>query len=347
MGRLSMTGKIYFFMAIIAICFSIFCGCQPHTNYLTSLKGGETGTFKFPTRNVAGFQDLMTGNNAYNAQGLGTLMLPPTASPNNKVAVMVILHGSGGEWSGRGLDQANFLVQNGIGAFIVDTFASRGLTKQDKYIRRLMKVNFPDQLTDAFAALEILHTHPFVDGNRIGVMGYSMGGATTMLAAIENIAQKSSITQNRFALHVAFYAPCIIQPENCTGTGAPIVGLWGEKDGTTPKSRCDEFIKCLQAGGNSVQAFWYPHAAHGWNGKSPMKFYKGIPKFAPCRYTIQSDGTIFEAVAAMTSSTDKEFIANSEHCVEYGYTIGRHDETYAKANQALLKAINTYMPDPK
>jgi hypothetical protein len=49
----------------------------------------------------------------------------------------------------------------------------------------------------------------------------------------------------------------------------------------------------------------------------------------------------------MTSSTDKEFIANSEHCVEYGYTIGRHDETYAKANQALLKAINTYMPEPK
>lgn len=46
---------------------------------------------------------------------------------------MVILHGSGGEWSGRGVDQAGFLVQHGIGAFIVDTFVSRGLKKKDKW----------------------------------------------------------------------------------------------------------------------------------------------------------------------------------------------------------------------
>jgi hypothetical protein len=46
---------------------------------------------------------------------------------------MVILHGSGGEWSGKGVNQAGFLVQHGIGAFIVDTFVSRGLKKKDKW----------------------------------------------------------------------------------------------------------------------------------------------------------------------------------------------------------------------
>jgi len=196
--------KISFFLAIALTCLATFLGCQPKDKFITSLKAGETGTFRFPTRDVEGFQDLMTGDNVYDAKGLGTLYLPFKASRENKVAVMVILHGSGGEWSGRGADQAEFLVQHGIGAFIVDTFVSRGLKKRDKYIQRLMKVNFPDQLTDAFAALEILQTHPFVDGNRIGVMGYSMGAISITLAAYEKIAQYSSKGKARFALHVPF-----------------------------------------------------------------------------------------------------------------------------------------------
>ena len=339
--------KISFFMAIALTCLATFMGCQPKDKFVTSLNAGETGTFSFPTRDVEGFQDLMIGDNAYDTKGLGTLYLPSKASRENKVAVMVILHGSGGEWSGRGADHAEYLVQHGIGAFNVDTFVSRGLKKKDKYIQRLMKVNFPDQLSDAFAALEILHTHPFVDSNRIGVMGYSMGGITTILAAFEEIAQNSSRSKIRFSLHVPFYPPCIIQPGNCRGTGATIVGLWGEEDESTPKSRCEGLIKCLQDGGSSVKEIWYPDAAHGWNGKNPMKFYENVPNFSPCRYTIHSDGSVFEAVAAMTSITDKKLIENSEQCVGFGYTIGRNDETHIKANKALLTAIETYMPDPK
>ena len=78
-----------------------------------------------------------------------------------------------------------------------------------------------------------------------------------------------------------------------------------------------------------------------------MKFYESVPNFSPCRFIIHSDGSVFEAVAGMTSITDKKFIENSEHCVGFGYTIGRHDETHIKANKALLTAIETYMPDPK
>ena len=234
--------KLGFYMVITLFLFLFFVGCQPKNTFINSLKAGESGTFRFPTRDVEGFQDLMTGDKGYDAKGLGTLILPSNASRENKVAVMVILHGSGGEWSGRGADHAEFLVQHGIGAFIIDTFVGRGLKKKDKYIQRLMQVNFPDQLTDAFAALEILQTHPFVDGDRIGVMGYSMGGISTTLAAYEKIAQYCSKGKARFALHVPFYAPCIIHLENGSGTGAPIVCLWGEENETTPKSRCEELV---------------------------------------------------------------------------------------------------------
>ena len=88
--------KLSFFMAIALTCFAIFVGCQPNNRFTTTLKAGDTGTFRFPTRNVEGFRDLTTGDNAYDAKGLGTLYLHSKASQKNKVAVMVILHGSGG-----------------------------------------------------------------------------------------------------------------------------------------------------------------------------------------------------------------------------------------------------------
>ena len=61
-------------------------------------------------------------------------------------------------WGGMGSRHAELLSQNGIGALVIDTFFSRGLSKKDKYIQRLMEANFPDQLVDA-ELLETIQQH--------------------------------------------------------------------------------------------------------------------------------------------------------------------------------------------
>lgn len=337
-------------LAILIFLAAVF-GVDPAGSWaagkpVTSLADGRTGEFVFQTRDVKGFQDLITGPKAYNAGSLGTLYLPPEAGPENKVAVMVILHGSGGEWSGRGRAHAQVLNQHGIGALVVDTFSGRGLTKKDRYIRRLMKVNLPDQLTDAFAALDLLQTHPHVDGGRIGVMGYSLGGTSAVLASFEEIARHAARGNQRFALHVGFYPPANVRPENGLGTGAPVVCLWGGKDLATPKADCRRLVEFLKKGGAPVRAVWYPEAAHGWNSVEPLKFYKGIPNFAPCRWTIRADGSVLESRSNLVSTTDKEFIANTERYVDYGYSLGRHPETDALTTRLLVEEINAVMPAP-
>jgi dienelactone hydrolase len=274
------------------------------------------------------------------------LYLPAEAAPEKPVPLMIILHGSGGTWGGRGARQAQFLNRHGIGALLIDTFRSRGLTKKDKYIRRLMKVNFPDQLADAFAALEALQSHPLVDGGRIGVMGYSMGGTSSILAAYESLAGASSKSKLRFALHVGFYAPCIIQPQNSKRTGAPIVGFWGELDKATPKSRSDKAFAEFKRQAGAVETRWFTGAAHGWNGLKPARFYPEVPNFAPCDYLINLDGSVTERTAGLSSDTDKMFIVNSERCISFGYSIGRHEATLNKANQELVEVIRRYMPAP-
>lgn len=320
-------------------------GCDNKTNYSNqdSSTGINNQSYAFPTRNVSGFKELFGGDYSFNYKGFGHLYLPPNASSKNKVPLMIILHGSGGTWGGRGARHAELLNQNGIGALIVDTFTSRKLSKKDKYIPRLMEVNFPDQLTDAFSALNALQSHPFVDGKKIGVMGYSMGGISTILAAYENIATASSNSSERFALHIAFYAPCIIQPSKREPTGAPVIALWGLKDESTPQSRCDGLLSVFEKEGRFIKTKWYEGAAHGWNGTKPAKFYKGVPNFASCEFVIHENGQVTERKTGETTETDKQMIENSEYCVDFGYSIGRHDRTNELANAELLKAIKQHL----
>ena len=143
---------------------------------------------------------------------------------------MIILHGSGGTWGGRGARHAELLCQNGIGALLIDTFTNRGLSKKDKYIPRLMEVNFPDQLADAFCALNALQSHPFVDENNIGVMGYSMGGISTILAAYENIAEEKGVTsEEENELHAFVHKrvdQAVVLEDHLRGGGGSLRGIF-------------------------------------------------------------------------------------------------------------------------
>jgi len=337
---------IYSIVVPLFLTYTLFLlGCDPKTHFSDqkSSLGIHYETYTFPTRNVSGFKELVSGDRSSNFEGFGHLYLPQNASTSNKVPLMLILHGSGGTWSGREVRHAELLRQNGIGVLVIDTFSNRGLSKKDKYIPRLMEVNFPDQLADAFGALNALQSHPFVDGNNIGVMGYSMGGISTILAAYENVAAFSSTNNERFALHIAFYPPCVVQPKQRIPTGAPVVSLWGLEDESTPKLKCDGFLRVFEEEGSFVRTLWYEGASHGWNGLKPAKFHKSVPNFATCEFLLHENGQVTESKTGKTTDTDKEMIENSEYCVDFGYTIGRHDNTNELANEELLKAINQHM----
>ena len=320
-------------------------GCQTdmRVSDVEMLAGGETGRFRFPTRDVVGFGDLLTHQAEYNGSTIGTLSLPSDASRTKKAPVMVILHGSGGEWSGRGAAHARFLNEHGIGAFVVDTFVGRGLERSDRYMLRLSKANLPDQVCDAFAALDLVSSHPYVDPQRIGVMGYSMGGISSLMAAYDSVARHASFSNRRFALHVAFYAPCIVRVADIKTTGAPIVGLWGEKDESTPRHDCERLVNDLRRGGSFIEDHWYPGAAHGWNSSRKMSFVRGAPNFATCRFEIAKGGKAEELTSGTELATDEDVVSAAERCTTMGYTIGQHAPTDEASRSDLLMFIRTYL----
>ena len=129
-----------------------------------------------------------------------------------------------------------------------------------------------------FAALKELRKNPGVDPNRIGVMGFPMGGGITMRAAIEDNRKAWMGNEKGFAVHAAFYPvskPLIPIIEHGRGmTGAPIIILYGTEDSYGEGKAVPELKQMLKKKFNfDVTTVEYPGAMHDFNrNTAPMTY---------------------------------------------------------------------------
>ena len=113
-----------------------------------------------------------------------------------------------------------------IATFEIDMWAARGVARG-----AAARPASPIQtLPDAYGAKAFLAAQPEIDGERIGIMGFSWGGVVTMLSAIGRHAPASP-----FKAHAANYPVCWVYRRNpalaLTGlTGAPVLLQTGSAD---------------------------------------------------------------------------------------------------------------------
>ena len=107
------------------------------------------GIVGFPSWNASTAKELIEGPDfaEIKINGGGLLVLPPQASKETPVPAVVILHCSGGDWTGRSIYLANRLAKHGIAGFAVDTFVARNLRSTDDYFERLQKARPQEGLT--------------------------------------------------------------------------------------------------------------------------------------------------------------------------------------------------------
>jgi len=122
-----------------------------------------------------------------------------------------------------------------------------------------------DQMvSDASAALEYLRDRAFVDGEKLGCMGFCIGGHMTYLTACETDVKAAA----------SFYGGGIAAPEGMGGkestisrTGkitGKILCLFGEQDGFIPSDQVDAIRAALEAAGTDHEVVVYPGADHGF-----------------------------------------------------------------------------------
>jgi dienelactone hydrolase len=140
----------------------------------------------------------------------------------------------------------------------------------------------PDRITmwrdrpkDAYAALQYLQGLPFVQADRVGLMGWSQGGGVVLLSINDKSIGRPSDLLHGFKAAVSFYPGACserlqskpfteVEPGSWT-TPVPLLLLFGEADTWTPFPPCEAFITAAQARGNPVELKRYPAAVHAFD----------------------------------------------------------------------------------
>lgn len=195
---------------------------------------------------------------------------------NDKHPAVVFLHGCSGLLTSkhqpvaRELSWARYLNERGYVVLMIDSFGPRAVTNMCS--TRQIESVYMARPYDAGAGFAYLQAQPFVDANRIAVMGWSEGGGTVLYTVGSNAVQKNP----GFRVAVAFY------PGSCNiarlgkewTTSVPLLVLIGRADIWTRADWCEHALKHAQP---QAQLVIYPGAYHDFDW--PNNPVKRLPQY--------------------------------------------------------------------
>ena len=224
-----------------------------------------------------------------------TLLKPDGPGPFPAVVIMHDCSGLGPRSSGSPKRWASELLKQGYVVLIPDSFTTRGhangVCTNPSPTRA--EVSPLRRVRDAYAALFYLRTLPFVDKTRIGLMGGSHGGSTTLASMASAESDREPLARDKragFAAAVALYPNCAIRLgswriERGTDTNGPGFGytgvykpiapsliLIGESDDWTPAEPCRKLADAAAKAGYPVAIKIYPGAHHSFDSNNPVRY---------------------------------------------------------------------------
>lgn len=199
------------------------------------------------------------------AEVKGELRIPETG--RDRVPAVVVLHTANGI-DATGKSYIEPLNRAGIATIEIDMFPSRGFPKTTRVV-----------MPHAFGSLLYLASHPRIDPQRVGVLGFSYGGIMSLLMASDDVAKQYTGGKAKFAAHIAVYPVCWIHSGVLAGknkvydadtyrrvTGAPAHILTGEYDDYDDPDSCPKFVAALpEEARRHFAVTVYPRAHHGFD----------------------------------------------------------------------------------
>ena len=213
-----------------------------------------------------------------------TLFKPDGPGPFPAVVIMHDCSGLGPASSGAPARWAKELMDRGYVVVLPDSFTTRGHARgvcTDPSPSRT-EVSPSRRVRDAYAGLSYLRTLPYVDGRRVGLMGGSHGGSTTLAAMVAPQSDLEPLAEERragFAAAVALYPACATRLGSWRpGSGetyrpvAPLLILIGEKDDWTPPEPCRKLAEAAQEAEYPVAIKIYPGVYHSFDSSRPKRY---------------------------------------------------------------------------
>lgn len=224
-------------------------------------------------------------------QDLPATLLKPDG--NGPFPAVVILHdcsGMGPRSSGSPGRWGSVLAGDGYVVLIPDSFLPRGFPEgvctTSARGPQLAKTFPIARAADAYAALALLRTLPYVDVKHVAVMGGSHGGSSTLAT----LAKPGPGDGGGFAAGIALYPGCgasyggwwvtrqsgnrgpVTQYNGTYITAAPLLILIGAEDDWTPAEHCRVLAERAAAAGQPVSIKIYPGAYHAFDSAAPPRY---------------------------------------------------------------------------
>ena len=177
---------------------------------------------------------------------------------------LVVIH----EWWGLNdwvKEQASKLADEGYVTIAVDLYRGKVATTPDTAQQLMRDVSDERADRDLHMAVEFLKSQAEVKKDRIGAIGWCMGGGYALDVALQ---------EPSLAADVINYGQLEADPGDLKKLKAPILGLFGGQDRSIPQSDVNKFAQQLKSFGKNVDVHIYPEAGHAFENPNNTVGYR-------------------------------------------------------------------------
>ena len=191
----------------------------------------------------------------------GVLYAP---SGNGPFPALIVIH----EWWGLNdwvKEQASKLADQGYVTLAIDLYRGKVATTPDMAHEIMRGVPDDRAARDLHAAVEFLAAQSNVSKNKIGVIGWCMGGGYALNAALHESTLKAAVIN---------YGHLATDPAQLASINAAILGIFGGKDRGIPVDDVNKFADALKKAGKKVEIKIYPDAGHAFENPNNKEGYR-------------------------------------------------------------------------
>ena len=252
-------------LALLAV--SLLAGCKKHDEHAGHTSGAATDSATTTTTTTASTTET-TATAAtrppvtFGDGASGYLAIPASNVAGKKPAVIVIQ-----EWWG--LDdwvraQTDRFANEGYVALAVDLYRGRTAKSPDEAHELMRGLPEDRAMADLKAAIDYLSARDDVDPQRIGVIGWCMGGGYALALATNDPRPKATVIN---------YGRLVTDPAAITKISAPILGNFGDADRGIPAEDVRKFGGELTKYGKLGDIKIYEGAGHAFMNENNKDGY--------------------------------------------------------------------------
>jgi carboxymethylenebutenolidase len=199
-----------------------------------------------------------------------------TPSAKGPWPALVVIH----EWWGLNdwvKEQASKLADQGYETLAIDLYRGKVATTPDQAHELMRGVPEDRAARDLHAAVLFLQSQQNVKKDRIGSIGWCMGGGYSLNVALAEPTLRAAVIN---------YGHLAVDPDNLKKINASVLGIFGGKDGGIPVEDVRKVEQTLKQQGKDVQIVIYPDAGHAFENPNNKTGYRADDAADAWKHTV-------------------------------------------------------------